>query len=131
MSGRTGLFEPDVLIKDQILARDRTGASASPEKRLMIAVLRDALEDYQKYAFTHDPQGKRVFEETAGWFDSTSNGWFFSFHSICENLGIEPGYLLQELRKWHGTARMGLVPANLRETVNAVAASAAASVAKA
>jgi hypothetical protein len=118
MSGRTGLFEPDVLIKDQILARDRTGASASPEKRLMIAVLRDALEDYQKYAFTHDPQGKRVFEETAGWFDSTSNGWFFSFQSICENLGIDPGYLLQELRKWHGSARMGLAPANLRQTVD-------------
>jgi hypothetical protein len=115
------------LIKDQILARDRTSASASPEKRLMIAVLRDALEDYQKYAFTHDPQGKRVFEETAGWFDSTSNGWFFSFQSICENLGIDPGYLLQELRRWHGSARMGMAPANLRQAVDANQAASAAS----
>ena len=43
------LFEPDVLITDQFVTARRRRSALSSEKRLMLAVLENALDDYQKY----------------------------------------------------------------------------------
>jgi hypothetical protein len=71
-----------------------------PEKRLMLAVLDDAIECFQKYAFTRDRKGKVLFQEAEYWVQDTNNDWPFSFANVCETLGFAPDYLRQGLAQW-------------------------------
>ncbi len=99
-----GLFEPDVLLRDQFGVR--SGATVSREKRLMLAVLENALDSYQKYVFAHDGQGRQMFDEAVEWLESTNTEWLFSYRNICETLDINPDYLRRGLDGWkHRAAR--------------------------
>jgi len=97
MSDR-GLFEPDVLLRDQFGVR--SGATVSREKRLMLAVLENALDSYQKYVFARDGQGRQMFEEAVEWLESSNTEWLFSYRNICETLDINPDYLRRGLEGW-------------------------------
>jgi hypothetical protein len=96
-----GLFEPDVLLTEQFSAARRRRATISSEKRLMLAVLENALDYYQKYIFAHDRTGRELFKEAAEWIACTSNEDFFSFENISETLDINPDYLRRGLAAWH------------------------------
>jgi hypothetical protein len=98
--GDRGLFEPDVLITDQFSAARRRRAAVSSEKRLMLAVLENALDYYQKYILATDRAGRELFEEAKEWIECTSNDGVFSFENIGEMLDINPGYLRRGLAAW-------------------------------
>ena len=109
-----GLFEPDVLIAE-VWGGDarRRSAALSSEKRLMLAVLHNALDCYQKYMFADDRAGRELFAEAAAWIECTSRDGLFSFESISEALDIEPQYFRRGLAEWqrrHPEAR-GAKPA--------------------
>ena len=97
-----GLFEPDALLPAQFYAAFRGGTAVRGEKRLMLAVLEDALDCYQKYAFARDGHGRQLFDEANEWIISGNRVWFFSFENICETLGINPEYLRRGLDHWRG-----------------------------
>jgi len=111
-----GLFEPDALLPAQFYAAFRGGAAVRGERRLMLAVLEDALDCYQKYAFARDGQGRQLFAEACEWIGSESRGWFFSFENICETLEITPEYLRRGLERWRSK-----MMAAQRQTARAVA----------
>ena len=92
-----GLFEPDALLPAQFYSAFRGGSSVRGEKRLMLAVLEDALDCYQKYAVVREGQGQQLFDEAHTWISSKERGWFFSYENICETLEINPGYLRRGL----------------------------------
>ncbi len=96
-----GLFEPDVLIAEMRDTAGRRSASLSSEKRLMLAVLHDAFDCYQKYLFAVDREGRQLFEGAAAWINCTSKDHLFSFESITEALDIEPNYFRRGLAEWH------------------------------
>jgi len=101
MADRTfGLFEPDALLPAQFYSAFRGGSRVRGEKRLMLAVLQDALECYQKYAFSKDCRGRQLFLEAEHWIRVPDRGWYFSFENICEILEIDPEYLRQGLHAW-------------------------------
>jgi hypothetical protein len=100
MSMRQGLFEPDVLIGELAGAARRRSAALSSEKRLMLAVLRNAFECYQQYLLAADHTGRETFREAAAWIESTSNDGLFSFEGIAEALDFDPGYLRRQLATW-------------------------------
>jgi hypothetical protein len=104
-----GLFEPDALLPAQFYAAFRGGSGVRGEKRLMLAVLEDALDCYQKYASAREGQGQQLFDEARAWISSPDRGWFFSYENICETLEINPEYLRQGLETWRrkvlGSAR--------------------------
>lgn len=95
-----GLFEPDALLPAQFYAAFRGGSAVRGEKRLMLAVLEDALDCYQKYAFSRDGHGRQLFDESCEWIGSANRDWFFSFENICETLEINPEYLRRGLERW-------------------------------
>jgi hypothetical protein len=95
-----GLFEPDALLPAQFYAAFRGGSGVRGEKRLMLAVLEDALDCFQKYAAAHDGHGQALFEEANTWITSNDRGWFFSYENICETLDINPEYLRRGLDTW-------------------------------
>jgi hypothetical protein len=95
-----GLFEPDALLPAQFYAAFRGGSGVRGEKRLMLAVLEDALDCFQKYAAARDGHGQALFEEANTWIASDDRGWFFSYENICETLEINPEYLRRGLDSW-------------------------------
>jgi len=66
-----------------------------PERRLMLAVLEDAIRTLLLARRTAVPR-KRLLRELA-WVESTSQAEPFAFESICDVLGLDPGYLRQRL----------------------------------
>lgn len=105
-----GLFEPDALLPAQFYSAFRSGSAARGEKRLMLAVLRDALECYQKYAFATDGPGRQLFADACGWIVSEDRLWYFSFENICDVLQIDAGYLRQGIQQWRRGQSQGKLP---------------------
>jgi hypothetical protein len=95
-----GLFEPDALLPAQFYAAFRGGSAVRGEKRLMLAVLQDALDCYQKYAFAKDGHGRQLFADADEWVGSEDRDWYFSFENICEILEINPAYLRRGVQEW-------------------------------
>jgi len=95
-----GLFEPDVLLPAQYFAAFRRSGGLERERLLMLAVLEDAIDCYQKYAHARDPRGGQIFQESKEWVDSGDRTWLFSFENICDTLEINADYVRRGLREW-------------------------------
>jgi hypothetical protein len=85
---------------DTGLAQSQFTRAASAEEKLMLAVLENAIEQFQEYALAEDPKGKAMFVEAEEWLSEKNSDWFFSFENICETLRLSPDYLLQGLILW-------------------------------
>jgi hypothetical protein len=94
------LFEPDTLLPAQYFAAFAREGGLVRERRLMLAVLEDAVECYQKYALARDPRGRLLFEDACDWIQSGEREWPFSYENICEVLGLHPEYIRRGLSKW-------------------------------
>lgn len=96
----SSLFQPDTLLPDQYLDTFRRKLHLQPEKKLMLAILEDAVACFQKYLFARDSKGKAQFRDTEDWvFQGTDLG-IFSFDMVCETLGLEPNYVRRGLAHW-------------------------------
>jgi hypothetical protein len=94
------LFEPDVLLPAQFFAAFRRAGGLERERLLMLAVLEDAVDCYQKHAHSHDPRATQIFDEAQEWVDSNDRSWLFSFENICDTLEINADYVRRGLRLW-------------------------------
>jgi hypothetical protein len=84
----------DVLLPSQHFAEVRGHA---PERRLMIAVLSEALNCIEKHRFAANDRDRRVFREAARWFLSKDTAWPYSFECICGVLELDPQAVRQRL----------------------------------
>jgi hypothetical protein len=98
--GGVGLFEPDILLPNQYFAAFRRGRAVEGERRLMLAVLEDAVDSYRKYALARDPREQACFFEAREWFLSGDRSWLFAFENICDVLEMNADYLRSGLDKW-------------------------------
>jgi hypothetical protein len=98
------LFQPDTLLPAEYLETFRRKAHLEPERRLMLAVLEDAVACFQKYVLADNGKGKAIFREAEEWFREENSEWLFSFENICEVSGIDPQYLRHGLIRWKGLA---------------------------
>jgi hypothetical protein len=96
----TSLFQPDTLMPEQYLETFRRKLHLEPEKKLLLAVLEDAIACFQKYVFARDGKGKVLFQEAEEWILEEDSDWLFSFANLCEMLGFEPSYLRAGLVGW-------------------------------
>jgi hypothetical protein len=71
-----------------------------PEKALMLAVLAEAVETYQKYAFSRSAPRRALFREVETWFFGKPVNYIFSFAVICEVLALDAEYLRRGLMQW-------------------------------
>lgn len=100
------MVEPDTMTPLQFYDRIFAEASLVPEKRLMLAVLEDAIASFQR-AFI---QPKAIIEDAddfdvEAWLQSDDMSWPFSFASICQALDMEPEYLRNGLANWRSRAQ--------------------------
>jgi hypothetical protein len=92
---------PDVLTPAQYYDGVRTQyPETNALKRLMLAVLQDALRCLQTYAESRKPAHRQAFGEAETWIlDRTAEGPF-AFVSICEALEIQPDHLREGILQW-------------------------------
>ena len=92
-------FEADALLPMQFFPPFRQG-TLERERLLMLAVLQDAVECYQRYAHARTERGRQEFEEAQAWLNSHDRSWLFSFESICDILEIDADCLRRGLSEW-------------------------------
>ncbi|MSR76499.1 MAG: hypothetical protein EXS68_02810 [Candidatus Ryanbacteria bacterium] len=80
-------------------------ANDIPERRLMLAVLEDAVVTYQNTTLRLSPNGnkRKAFLEVEGWIASCDLEWPFSFESICVMLDLDADNLREGLARWRAT----------------------------
>ena len=93
------ILEPDVFLPSQFYGSGGLSRKLEGEKRLMIAVLKDAVECLEKYRDTRSSIGRVHYESAIEWVTDTSTDWLFSFTNICDFLGFDPDYLRDVLLK--------------------------------
>ncbi len=95
-----GLFQPDTLLPSQFFDRVRRRTEHEGERRLMIAVLEDAVGVYRKQAGVREGRNREIFLEAEEWIEDQDRTWLFSFQNICDVLGLDADYLRRGLRAW-------------------------------
>ena len=68
-----------------------------PERRLMQAVLEDAVQCYRSLGRRTDRRSRMLFKETKDWLASDDISWPFSCVNVCHVLDIDVGRLRREV----------------------------------
>jgi len=98
-SSTASLFQPDTLLSAQYFYDRRRKATLEPVKRLMLAILEDAINCFQDNHRARCGKSKRLFDEAREWIFGVSD-WVFGFENICSALGFEPQYIRAGLLRW-------------------------------
>ncbi|GIW44549.1 MAG: hypothetical protein KatS3mg077_1831 [Candidatus Binatia bacterium] len=93
-----GLMTHEVLLPSQYFApiSDRI---VSPEQRLMLAILEDAVYTVLKHAGSRSRRARRLVREAERWIALSDRSWVFSFENICAVLGFDAEVLRARLRR--------------------------------
>src|SRR5262245_6776002 len=94
---------PELMLPVQFAELLQGSSDRAPERRLMAAVLEDAIRSFCQYARAPRARQQRLFRETAGWFASDDLSWPFSFENICDALALDPHWIRGLLSRWQRT----------------------------
>jgi hypothetical protein len=113
------LSESDVLCLYRYFDSWRGAAGyLQPEKRLMFAVLLDAVECFRKYPFARGNKITSHIDDTEDWIFQDDHEWPFSFINICEAVGVDPQYLRKGLSHWKQRATRDQYPPSQIASIN-------------
>ena len=76
------LFQPDTVASAEYFEIYQRKVGLEPEKKLRLAVLRDAIGCFQNYLLARDKRRKKWFQEAQEWFNEKESKWIFSFENI-------------------------------------------------
>jgi hypothetical protein len=94
------LFEPDAILPAQFYAIFKCNQYKEPERRLMVAVLEDAVSCLSLNPRDCNLRQRKQYEEAKQWVTAEEETeWIFSFTNICEVLGMDPSYLRRGLTR--------------------------------
>jgi hypothetical protein len=94
------LFEPDTIAAAQYFGDRRRKSLIEPEKRLMAAILEDAINCFQDNLLAESGKARKLFIDAEEWLFEERSDWLFSFQNVCELLGVNPQYLRRGLLRW-------------------------------
>ena len=93
------ILEPDVFLPSQFYGSAGLSRKLEGEKRLMIAILKDAVECLEKHRDSRSSVGQCLYQSAIEWVEDDSTEWLFSFTNICDLLGFDPAYMRRVLLK--------------------------------
>jgi hypothetical protein len=82
----------------------------------MFAVLSEAVETFQKFAFAKSVHGQALFHDAKRWIWDANSDYLFSFKNICELMGMNPALLRRGLIEWAARRQNGQKQKQLRPT---------------
>jgi len=78
----------------------------SGEQRLMLALLTDAINVYQKGALSCDSNARRLYVDAEQWIMADNNACnALSFDTVCDALGINSALLRRRIIDWKHSVR--------------------------
>lgn len=93
--------ETDSLTPYEFYATFKRTTYGDPERRLMAAVLEDAVTCLTFNQPRCSRRQQKDFTAARAWVNEPDGcDWVFSFVNICETLGLDPGYLRKGLNDW-------------------------------
>jgi len=101
------VFEPDTLLPVQYFAALQRKRFPAGEHRLLIALIQDAVECFQKHLHASDAKRRQLFLDAEQWIGADDDFGVFSFNNVCMLLGMNPVYLRQGLLAWRDDQRNG------------------------
>jgi hypothetical protein len=102
--------QPDVLLVHEYLHVYQSSVVHTPEVKLMLAVLKDAIDCYLKYVSAKQRRARKLSNEAEQWFFSDEDDWLYSFQSVCDILKLDPDYIRRALLRYkqaHAEAAAG------------------------
>ena len=94
------MFAPQIITPGQYFDWRRPSSELDPIKRLMMAMLSDAVRCYRNVDMARTKCERRLFQEAELWlFDERCDG-LFSFERVSEELGFDAQFLRRGLREW-------------------------------
>jgi hypothetical protein len=100
-----GFLQPDAILPAQFFQSLRTKGRFDGERRLMIAVLEDAVNCFMKQLHASDPKARQLYLDAEEWITTEDRTWFFAFDNVCDTLDLDPDYLRAGLFKWRDGER--------------------------
>jgi len=97
---------PEVVRPSQYFSANLSDASLQPEKRLMLAVLEDAVSDFQRHVVAQSAAGRATFRDAEAWIMREDHEWLFSFVNVCAVLGLDAAYVRTGLVRWRDEQRL-------------------------
>ena len=101
---------PDIILPSQLPTAYGQARRTMAEYQLLVAVLDDAVQCFQKYAQPKSRRQRRLFKDAEAWIMSTqrlpardtddATPSFFSFEYVCEMLGIDADDVRDRLQRW-------------------------------
>lgn len=93
-------FASNVFMPSQYLDTRRADSDFAPLKRLMLAILEDAITTFHKTATATSRNRREAFLEVDRWLQDRQDDGLFSFEEICDTLGISASRLRLALGEW-------------------------------
>lgn len=93
------ILEPDIFLPSQFYGSGGLSRKLEGEKRLMIAILKDAVECLEKFRDARNANSRIQYQNAIEWVEDTGTEWLFSFTNICDLLGFDPHYMREVLLK--------------------------------
>lgn len=91
------LIEPDVMLPEQM---GLAGVVAhQPERRLMLAVLEEAVQTVMRYGGDQRVRAQRLVRDVDHWIDARNPDGVFSFAHVCAVLGLDPVAMRRGIRR--------------------------------
>jgi hypothetical protein len=98
-----GILEPEVILPAQYYSA-ASSTRNQPERRLMLAVLEDAVLTLLRHRGDKRSSARRQVREVERWIDAPATNWIFSFQNVCAVLGFNAAAVRQRLQSL-GTER--------------------------
>jgi hypothetical protein len=92
------VFEQEVILPAQYFSAP-SRVVHQPERRLMLAVLEEAVLTFCKHLGDARVRSRRLVREVEQWMDSRHTDWPFSFENICATLNLDPSALREGLQR--------------------------------
>jgi hypothetical protein len=108
----SALFEDMGILPAQFYPARRDAGEMESIKKLMTAILVDALQCYQTGRHQNVKRVKAL--EACTWIFGSYADFPFSFTNVCDELGVSPDRLRQQLRESDKQAPVGARPKTLR-----------------
>lgn len=93
----TDIFGPALVIPEQFYSGVRETSESSGEKRLMFAILDDAVHSLQSYRLSKNRARRDEYDAAKAWVEATDVDWPFSFENICDCLGLDAEFFRDRL----------------------------------
>jgi len=107
--GLATLLQTETILPDQYFDAQVQDERSEPERRLLLAVLEDALITLLQHSGRASAASQRLVVETQSWIASDRRESPFDFAALCDILDLEVEYvrsLVQQLRRQTGPAPM-------------------------